>query len=373
MSESIYQKLQEYLNQLPSGFPKTESGVEIDLLKTMYEPDEATIALHLTPTPASATEIAAKMERDADTMTSALDRMAERGLLFMTTLDGQRHYVLMPYIVGTFEFQLNRLAPDYNKAHNRYLADAMGFEVFGGKTSQFRIMPVEKSLENIQAIMPHEKIREAIDKAEIIVANDCLCRKKAELEGRGCDHPLRVCLALNEFGRFYLETGMPGEVVSRAQAHEIMNECEKLGLIPHTQNAQEDISYICNCCTCSCGIFSTVVKLDLHSQVVRSSWQNSVDSVLCSGCGTCEERCPFKAMTLGSDEKAVVNKRKCMGCGLCISTCPEQALTLTERAEAFMPDVPVDTQEMYDRIQAEKERPLRMLSLKNMKAKNYNP
>lgn len=367
MSDKVFRELQVYLDQLPMGFPRTESGVEIDLLKTMFEPDEALIALNLTPIPETSEKIASKMDRDPKTMGEKLDRMAERGLLFCVTIDGRKRYVLMPYIVGTFEFQLNRLKPDYNKAHNRYLADAMGMEVFGGKTSQFRILPVEESIGETQSIMPHEKIKAYLEKADLIVASDCLCRKKAALEGRGCDHPLRVCLALNEFGQYYLDAGMPAEKISKERAFEIMDESRELGLIPHTQNARDDISYICNCCTCSCGIFSTVVKFDLHSQIVRSSWQCRVDTEQCAACGTCEERCPFNALSPGGDGKAVLNKRKCMGCGLCISTCPENALSLVERPEQFMPDVPFDAQEMYDRIQKEKDRPMRMLSMKNMK------
>ena len=42
-----YRKLQERLDRGPLGFPATESGVEIDLLKTIFSPEQAAIATHL--------------------------------------------------------------------------------------------------------------------------------------------------------------------------------------------------------------------------------------------------------------------------------------------------------------------------------------
>ena len=43
----IYRNLQEYLDELPIGFPATESGVEIRILKHLFTPEEAEIALNL--------------------------------------------------------------------------------------------------------------------------------------------------------------------------------------------------------------------------------------------------------------------------------------------------------------------------------------
>ena len=50
-SDNIYEKLREHLDRLPVGFSKTESGVEIDILKKIFEPEEAEFAVHLKPEP----------------------------------------------------------------------------------------------------------------------------------------------------------------------------------------------------------------------------------------------------------------------------------------------------------------------------------
>ena len=51
MTESepnIYRKLQEHLDKMPIGFPATESGVEIRILKHLFTPDEAELASKMT-------------------------------------------------------------------------------------------------------------------------------------------------------------------------------------------------------------------------------------------------------------------------------------------------------------------------------------
>ena len=49
--DNIYEKLREHLDRLPIGFSKTESGVEIDILKKIFELEEADMAIHLQPEP----------------------------------------------------------------------------------------------------------------------------------------------------------------------------------------------------------------------------------------------------------------------------------------------------------------------------------
>ncbi|MGD2016086.1 MAG: hypothetical protein PVH37_14520 [Desulfobacterales bacterium] len=48
MTEGIYQKLAKHLDDLPGGFPPTDSGLEMRILKRLFAPEEAELALHLT-------------------------------------------------------------------------------------------------------------------------------------------------------------------------------------------------------------------------------------------------------------------------------------------------------------------------------------
>jgi len=53
-----YQKLAERLDQIPNGFPKTESGVELKLLAKLFTPEEATLASSLSLELSSVRDIA---------------------------------------------------------------------------------------------------------------------------------------------------------------------------------------------------------------------------------------------------------------------------------------------------------------------------
>ena len=47
--DDVYDALREHLDNLPAGFPSTESGVEIRILKRLFTPAEAELAVHLRP------------------------------------------------------------------------------------------------------------------------------------------------------------------------------------------------------------------------------------------------------------------------------------------------------------------------------------
>jgi heterodisulfide reductase subunit A len=54
----------------------------------------------------------------------------------------------------------------------------------------------------------------------------------------------------------------------------------------------------------------------------------SVTARRCSGCGLCEQVCPYQAIALGEEGVAVVNQALCKGCGVCVSSCRSGALDL---------------------------------------------
>lgn len=53
----------------------------------------------------------------------------------------------------------------------------------------------------------------------------------------------------------------------------------------------------------------------------------------CMGFGTCEEVCPFGAITTDEADLPVVDLDKCTGCGVCVRECPKQIIFLAPRAK----------------------------------------
>ncbi|MFX0086205.1 MAG: 4Fe-4S ferredoxin, partial [Candidatus Hodarchaeota archaeon] len=61
--EDVYERLREHLNNLPVGFPNTDSGVEIRILKRLFTEKEAEMACKLSPLPATVHDIAEQIEQ----------------------------------------------------------------------------------------------------------------------------------------------------------------------------------------------------------------------------------------------------------------------------------------------------------------------
>ena len=57
MKPDIYRQLQRHLDRMPVPFPETKSGVEISLLKHLFNEEEANIALKLSAIPESINRI----------------------------------------------------------------------------------------------------------------------------------------------------------------------------------------------------------------------------------------------------------------------------------------------------------------------------
>lgn len=116
------------------------------------------------------------------------------------------------------------------------------------------------------------------------------------------------------------------------EARGVLRQAAEAGLVHSVSNTQEGQWYICNCCTCSCGILRGMAEGGMASVIARSGFVCRVDETACDGCGLCETRCAFSAITV--EGVARVQDIRCAGCGVCAVACPNQALTLARRPEA---------------------------------------
>ena len=83
MTEAIYQRLAKHLDDLPGGFPRSESGVEMRILRRLFTEEEAELAPHLTMRPVLAAKLAKHLERDPEAIAKLLDEMSRKGLIFL--------------------------------------------------------------------------------------------------------------------------------------------------------------------------------------------------------------------------------------------------------------------------------------------------
>ncbi len=107
--EDVFKKLAVRLHELPNGYPATESGVELKILRKIFEPDEAAMALNLMPIPETAEAMAQRLGKPLEDLQATLDIMAEKGQIGSFKMFGNQVYTLVPFVVGIYEFQLNRM------------------------------------------------------------------------------------------------------------------------------------------------------------------------------------------------------------------------------------------------------------------------
>ena len=82
MPQDIHQRLREQLDRYSIGFPATESGVELAILKEMFTESEAMLFNALTAELETPEEVAARLGLPVPETTDRLESMARKGLLF---------------------------------------------------------------------------------------------------------------------------------------------------------------------------------------------------------------------------------------------------------------------------------------------------
>lgn len=149
----------------------------------------------------------------------------------------------------------------------------------------------------------------------------------------------------------------PDRPITKDEARRILAEAEEAGLVHCSTNTSEMINFICNCCSCHCGIMESIKLSGSPNAAADSSFITQLDADACIGCGECIERCQVETLTLDGDTVAL-NTERCLGCGLCISTCPAEALKLVPREGAPVPHatLPELTMAMIMSYQEQKKR-----------------
>ena len=92
MAENIYKDLRHFLDQFPYGFPETESGIEIEILKRLFSEDEAELVLKLSVVPEEVDSIAKRIGAPKDELGKRLKAMAQKGLVFSISRHGKNQY-----------------------------------------------------------------------------------------------------------------------------------------------------------------------------------------------------------------------------------------------------------------------------------------
>ena len=338
MSKDPYERLREFLDQFPIGFPKTDSGVEIKILKRLFTEEQAEIATLLSPIPKDAAQIAVRTGRDEKDLSEKLEHMADTGLVFRTRREGKSLFNATPFMIGLYEYSVKRIDKELAGLFKEYYETGLLEEFSSGNVPGFKVIPVAQYLAPDMVLEPFHKLEGKIQEARKIAVTDCVCRKEAQLLGHGCDHPMESCLSFGVAAEYYIDSGL-GREITAEEALRILREADESGLV-HAGANSKHLSNICNCCPCCCaGLKAVASKGHDKRSHFNALYEAIIDEEECIACEACLERCPVAAIRV--EETAITDRDKCLGCGLCASVCPSEAISLHLRP---------DREDPFDRV-----------------------
>jgi len=332
---NAYKRLALKLDELPNGYPETKSGAELKILKKLFTIEEAELASFLKAHPQSIQEIALAAKIPEAETKAKLVGMVKKGLIELKREEGKGLvFSLIPFVVGFYERQNAKIDQEFAELFEEYYQESF-HKVMTISPSVHRVIPVEKAIPVNIDVMPYEKASTYLNGANSWGVLNCICRVQKKLIGQGCDHPLENCLVFSSKPNAFDRTD-DIRALTKEEALQILDEANKAGLVHSTNNAQEDVNYICNCCTCSCGILRGIAEKGCLNSIASSDFYVFVNEEQCTGCEACIERCQFHALSL-VDGIIKADLKFCVGCGLCVSSCPVEALSLIQKEDLISP------------------------------------
>ena len=330
MTEDVYVQLAELLNRIPNGFAPVEDGTHLRILEWIFTPEEAELATKLRLWGETVNELATRLEMSAGELGPFLETMVQKGQIRALNTSTGRRFCLMPYAVGIYEEQLDRMDAELAQLFEDYFQKARGAGSFDTEPAIFQVVPVNHAISTELEIHAYQNAEAMINNSKSWGVRECICKKQQELIGNECKYPTTVCINLDPRKENAFENDELTKPISKDEAIQILRDAEESGLVHCTMNIQEGHSYICNCCTCCCGVLRGLTLLDQPHAFVKSDYRLEVDADLCVACESCVERCQFDALSV-PDDVCVVDLNRCVGCGVCTLVCPEGALSLVSK------------------------------------------
>jgi len=194
------------LNKYPIGLADNEKLRQI--LAILFSEDEAFIASRFPLEEATLAELVRVTGWEKEKLAARLDEMADKGLVMDVTYGGKTFYLLMPGLIGFFEFTFMKQRQDLPVAElaqlmYEYLLEdpdqAMGREFFSSKTPLTRALAYEEHIPVSSTVATYESAREIIKNASYGAIGICYCRHKKEHLNQVCekDAPVReICISL---------------------------------------------------------------------------------------------------------------------------------------------------------------------------------
>lgn len=361
-----YSKFTDRLNRFPQGAPPSESLYKI--LSILFTEKEAELLSKLPIKPFTAESAARIWGMNNQEAEKLLNGLAGKAMLLDMEVDGVSRYFLPPPMIGFFEFSLMRTRGDIDQKllselYHQYVSVEEDFikDLFIHTETQFgrvfineEVLSKEKaastkkilSNENALHVLDYERASHVIKTASAIGVGMCYCRHKMEHLGKACDAPMDICMTFGNTAASMIKHGYARQI-DASECMELLHKAYDYNLVQFGENVRQEVSFICNCCSCCCEAMNAARKFGLMNPIHTTNFIPRLKAADCSGCGKCVNVCPVGAMTLVSavdpnnknKKKAKLNEEICLGCGLCAKVCPKNEIGLEARKERVITPV----------------------------------
>lgn len=359
-SESdVYRKLQKHLDSMPVAFPESDSGLDIKLLKHLFTPEEAKIALELSALPEPLQRIHKRFKKTGisiDELEKILDNLTEKGSILGGKIferkGPKKYYSKAPLAVGMYELQAGRLTKEFEKDFQDYMNEKFHKVLHSKKTSQMRTIPINKGLNIERYVDSYDNVKRIVQNtSRPIAVIECVCRSGKDLLEEPCKYSdiRETCLLFDDIANHAIGSG-GARVLTKEETFEILDKAENAGFVLQPENNQHP-NFICCCCGCCCNVLKTVKKFPRPVEFYHSNYFSEIKPEPCELCWECVEKCPMEALSI-EDSYPSVDMNRCIGCGVCVSTCSSNTIQLKKKDSPYLP--PKDHDAMYKKILMER-------------------
>jgi Pyruvate/2-oxoacid:ferredoxin oxidoreductase delta subunit len=343
MSQEVYQHLLTVMTKRGGGYAGMDIPEFFALTEELFTPQEAEVNNAMPRGPFTAKALAEAMGRDEGEIEKILEAMADKGLCTTLKVDQTRHYQAARFMPGILEFQfmpgktterdkkIAKLIYAYKKAYDQK-TDRSGPDFPG-----IRVITVDALVQVGNKIHTYDQVQTFIDKYDPISVGTCYCRHAALLQGEDTHGmPTDVCMMFGPMAEYVIER-LGARKVTKEEARQVLDRAEEAGLIHMSQNMTEDIGFICNCDRWHCFAVKNVLSKAKPGLYFNSGFEPRFDAEVCTACGTCIDRCPPEALTMGENDLPVVNLDRCFGCAACATGCPTEAIAMANKPSFLEP------------------------------------